>query len=764
MKKIFIKYNPYMLKTEITVDNKPLADNSVLADRISDGTRLQEWIEDLPDILVDEYNDTDFDVTFHGTLLDYEDVSDVFKRAFDEGKITAKLERIPAKETKDKEKLIDEVFEEIQKGPFDELRSDDIINAFNNAKNDDFEVCVVATMSAGKSTLINAMLGTKLMPSSQEACTAIITRIKDDDDNKWKAEVYDKNGRLLETQMNIDYETMERLNKDEKVSEIQLYGNIPFVQSDGVSLVLIDTPGPNNSRDPEHRATQESFLGKSSKSLILYVMEGTFGSTDDNTLLDRVSESMSVGGKQSKDRFIFVVNKMDDRKKEDGETEASLRRVKEYLENHDIYNPNIFPAAALQALDIRMLSSKQDIDEETIDETEYKVRKLNRNEQLHLEQYAPLPASIKENINYKLKKAEEDNNSMETALIHTGVVSIEAAIRQYVEKYAKTAKIKNIVDTFTHRLDDVGCLEKTKKELASNQENSKQIVERINNIQEKIDDINEAKRFKDAVDVAVDDINDNAKEIVDKILAKYQSKISAKINESRGRELSPDEVNDEVNILSRYANNLQPQFREELDEMIEENLNTVSKKLIEEYKNKLASLTDEIDVDKIEGIEINPLSLMNGSVNLVEISSHVKRHSKEVEDGQEWVKNYEKKWYKPWTWFQKSGYYRTKYKKVEFIKADELRQECLAPIQESIFDNGDLAIKYALKESKHLSEKFCGENGEFARLNLILKNKLNDLKSYAIDKNKAEERIKETELRLNWLEDIKNRVNSILEI
>ena len=117
MKKIFIKYNPYMLKTEITVDNKPLADNSVLADRISDGTRLQEWIEDLPDILVDEYNDTDFDVTFHGTLLDYEDVSDVFKRAFDEGKITAKLERIPAKETKDKEKLIDEVFEEIQKGP-----------------------------------------------------------------------------------------------------------------------------------------------------------------------------------------------------------------------------------------------------------------------------------------------------------------------------------------------------------------------------------------------------------------------------------------------------------------------------------------------------------------------------------------------------------------------------------------------------------------------------------------------------------------------
>ena len=61
-------------------------------------------------------------------------------------------------------------------------------------------------------------------------------------------------------------------------------------------------------------------------------MEGTFGSDDDNALLDRVAESMKVGGKQSKDRFIFVVNKMDDRRKEDGDTAQTLERVRnEYL-------------------------------------------------------------------------------------------------------------------------------------------------------------------------------------------------------------------------------------------------------------------------------------------------------------------------------------------------------------------------------------------------------------------------------------------------
>ncbi|MCI6638090.1 MAG: dynamin family protein, partial [Lachnospiraceae bacterium] len=402
MKKVFIEYNPYRIKTKITVDGKPLPESSKLLDLIDNGdgsqARLQEWVEELPDRLLLEENDNDFDVTFHGTLMDYDDVAEVFTRAFNEGKLKAKLTRQPAKETEDKENLIDNIFEEIQNGPFEELKSEDIKNAFENEKNSDFPVCVVATMSAGKSTLINSMLGTKLMPSKQEACTAIITRIKDNDNNNWEAEVYGKDGQFLESDGELTYEIMKRLNDDERVSEIDADGDIPFVQSDDVSLVLIDTPGPNNMRNQEHRKVQEEYLGKSSKALILYVMEGTFGSDDDNALLDRVADSMSVGGKQSKDRFIFVVNKMDDRRKEDGDTADTLKRVKGYLEDHGIYNANVFPAAALPALDIRMLKAGSDLDEDTIDETELKIKKLNRNETLHLEKYASLPGSLKRKI------------------------------------------------------------------------------------------------------------------------------------------------------------------------------------------------------------------------------------------------------------------------------------------------------------------------------------------------------------------------------
>lgn len=466
MKKVFIKYNPYNLETEITVDGKKLKQNSQIGERILPGSRLQEWVEDLPRILIDEYNDTDFKVVFHGTLLDFEDLTEVFTHAFEHGELTAKLDRIPAKETSDKETLIDEVFKEIQEGPFEELKDTEIISAFQHAKSSDFEVCVVATMSAGKSTLINAMLGAKLMPSKQEACTAIITRIKDTESNDtWQAEVYSKDNRLIETHENLTYATMERLNSDENVSVIKAAGNIPFVSSEDVSLVLIDTPGPNNARDPEHKKVQSEFLNKSSKSLVLYIMEGTFGSDDDNALLQRVADSMKVGGKQSKDRFIFVVNKMDDRRKEDGDTTQTLDRIRAYLKRHGIINPNLFPAAALPALNIRLIQSETEVDEDTIDETEMKVRKLNRNQTLHFEDYASLPASIRGDIKKKLSDAKETGDTNAEALIHTGVVSIEAAIRQYVQKYAKTAKIKNIVDTFMHKLDEGGVLKKQNRNL-----------------------------------------------------------------------------------------------------------------------------------------------------------------------------------------------------------------------------------------------------------------------------------------------------------
>ncbi|EFL57600.1 hypothetical protein HMPREF9684_1816 [Veillonella atypica ACS-134-V-Col7a] len=762
MKEVYIKYNPYRIETDITVDGKNLAENSYLGESISPGNRLQEWVEELPQNLIDEYNDREFNIEFYGTLLDFEDLTEVFNKYCEQGQLTVKLNRKPAKESQDKEKLIDCVFEKIQNGPFSELRDVDIINAFEHAKSSDFEVCVVATMSAGKSTLINSMLRTKLMPSKQEACTSIITKLKDNDSQCWQAEVYNKEGRLIEAHENLTISTMERLNGDENVSVIKAAGNIPFVTADDVSLILIDTPGPNNSRDPEHKRVQSEFLNKSSKSLVLYIMEGTFGTDDDNALLERVAESMSVGGKQSKDRFIFVVNKMDNRNTEDGDTSQTLTRIRSYLKKHGIVNPNLFPAAALPALNIRRIKNGEIVDEDTADETELKVRKLNRNENFHFETYASLPASIRGEINRQLSEASINGDLENQALIHTGIVSIEAAIRQYVQKYAKTAKIKNIVDTFNHKLQALDCFEKTKKELASRLDQNDEIVKQIKLIEHKISDVEEAQTFEESVEQVVLQVDDDAKNVVEGIITKFQAKIRNKIDELRGKEIEIALVENEVAELEQFARRLEPNFQAELDELIKNNLIKSSEELLKTYRDKLISLTDELDVDSLIGISIEPLKFMEGDITPIDsFSIEHMIQSKKVENGREWIENTDKKWYKPWTWFQESGYYRKKYKTVKYIDAGELADEYLSEIQIFIYNNGENTKKHATKQSLKILRAF---KEEFEKLDNILKDKLDQLKSYATDKSRAEERIQESEKRLEWLKSIKAEVESILDI
>ena len=760
MKKVFIEYNPYTLKTKFTVDGKQLAGNSKIAESIKPDSRLQEWVEKLPQALVDEFNDSNFQITFHGTVSDYEDLNEVFEQAKETNKfLSVATEFIPAKEVAEKQKLVEQVFQDIQAGPFEELRDPALINAFENAKSSDFPICVVATMSAGKSTLINSLLERKLMPSKQEACTAIITKLKDvKGSNKWRAKVYTKDGTLLQTCNDLTYGDMERLNSDHRVSTIEANGNIPFVSSDEISLVLVDTPGPNNSRDPEHKAVQSKFLGQSSKALVLYIMEATFGSDDDNALLQRVAESMQVGGKQSKDRFIFVVNKLDDRRGEDGSMTATLDRVRDYLKSHKIENPNLFPAAALPALNIRLLENGTKLDEDTIDETEMKVRKFNRNDNLHLEQYAVLPASLKKQIETDLFEAKSSGNKNQEALIHTGIISVEAAIRQYVDKYAKTAKIKNVVDTFIERIDSLKVEANTKEQLLKNQQERAQIVAQLDIIESKVAELEDAKTFKKAVDEAVTNVNNEASQIVNRVIEKYQAKIREEISDWSGREYRSENARDKVRQMQRFASNLESDLRVELEELIQASLINTGNSLIKAYKNKLASLVSEIGVGNLE-INIDPLSMMGGYIpDAGSFSISSIERSKRVQTGYR-VEN-QVKWWNPFSWGRdcvEVPVYGNEY----YVRSGELAQAYFAPIEEGIYNNGRSARDYAAAESKKIAERY---KAEFKRLDKILNDKFTELKSYATEKDKVQERIKETERNLAWLQGIKNRVDSILEI
>lgn len=753
MREVYLEYNPYKVETKILVDGEKPKRNSRLN---TENRRLQEWVEEMPEILKEEYRDKNFKITFHGTMPDYEDVEAVAADA-KQNDIYITVEHIPAKEVADKEEAIDHIFQEIQQGPFEELKKPDIVRAFNMAKSSDFEVSVVATMSAGKSTLINALLGQKLMPAKQEACTATITELKDNDQDHFSAKVYNKEGKLIQSIPELTLDAMNGLNGNKEVSRIHAEGNIPFVPAGDVSLVLIDTPGPNNSRDPSHRAATQKMLSESSKALVLYIMNATqLAVNDDCALLNTVAESMKVGGKQSRDRFIFVVNKLDDFKKGEDSIDAALEKVRNYLKDHGIENPNIYPASALTALNIRtLLVNSEDADPDDVDEAELKVRKFNRNKEMHFENYAPLTPSVRGQIQQELAEATENGDANGEALIHCGIVSVESAIRMYVQKYAKTAKIKNIVDTFQKRLESAKSFETTKQEIAENKDRRDEIKEQIAQINKKLASGEDAKKYKAKVNAI--DYEKDIRATSNTVIMKAQTEITKQIS-SAGEKLSVGEAEVLCSQFDHFVKELQAEVEVKLENLIEKQVLKSAKDALDEYKKRLADLTQEINVGSVN---IDPFDLMMGDISsATNLVSDVTK-SEDVKVGEEWVENTSKKWYKPWTWFQEKGHYRDIIESRNYVDGTALAQKFFAPIQKNLLENQQSAVQYAKKQTDIIKRQF---SKKFDELDAVLQQKLKELKECADDEKNVEQRIQESQARLKWLESVQAQINAILEI
>lgn len=754
MREIFIKYNPYRLETSITIDDAAPKQNS----RLNFGDRrLQEWIEELPEILFEECSSRDFKITFHGTILDYEDVEAMTREAKKNG-LNIELEHIPAKEVSDKETAIDEIFDEIQAGPFDELKQPDVVKAFNMAKSSDFEVNVVATMSAGKSTLINALLRQKLMPAKQEACTATITEIKDNDAEHFMAKVYDTNGNLIQTHPELSFEIMDSLNSNPEVSKIHVEGNIPFVTSEDVSLVLVDTPGPNNSRDPEHKAATYRMLSESSKTVVLYILNATqLAVNDDYNLLSHVADSMKVGGKQSRDRFIFVVNKLDDFKKGEDSIEAAITKVRDYLRDNGIENANIYPASALTALNIRtILAESDDDDDDEVYEAKGKVRKFNRNPEMYFETLASLTPSVRGEIETRLANARSSHDTYEEALIHCGIVPIEMAIKMYVQKYAKTAKIKNIVDTFSKRLESAKSFETTKQEITENQDKQKEILANIEVIKKKLASGEDAKRFKSRIEQI--NYDSEIRKMANDVIMVAQKKITEQLSSSDTK-ISKREAEELCRQFARFADNLQAEVQVKLEELIGNHVHKSATDLLEEYRKKISELAQDVNVGNVS---IDPFELMAGDIS-TDVSSLINNltETERVKVDEVWVENTSKKWYKPWTWFQEKGHWKDVYEDKEYVDGTKLAQRFFAPIQEQLYENSNNAIEYAKAQTKKIKQDF---SKKFAELDTVLKKKLQELEDCANDNKNVERRIRESQAKLKWLEEIQIKTKAILDI
>lgn len=223
-----------------------------------------------------------------------------------------------------------------------------------NKKN--YSVAVVATMSAGKSTLLNSMIGAEILPSQNEACTAKVYSITDDDDATGFT------ARTITNEVCGEWQPATRavlstFNKS-NADKIEICGDLRQIKNmrSGRAVLLYDTPGPNNSQDATHSQITEKIIKESDFCSIICVLNATQLNTDDEfNLLHFISQETKK--KNTNSNVLFVLNKVDQFKLSAGESiRAALERCKKHLRDKiGFSNITLLPVSSYLALLIRMM-------------------------------------------------------------------------------------------------------------------------------------------------------------------------------------------------------------------------------------------------------------------------------------------------------------------------------------------------------------------------------------------------------------------------
>ena len=299
-------------------------------------------------------------------------------------------------------------------------------------KSKNFNIMMIATMSSGKSTLINAILGGELLPSKNEACTAVISKIFHVKNRKHFISrlIFKEGGMSHWSKTNLNL--LDGYNNQVNSKMIETKGDIKFIKENiKKTPVFIDTPGPNNSQDYLHREVTYQALSNEITDLIIYVLNATqLGTDDDKLLINYLKEDVDRVTKT-----IFVVNKVDYLDPENGESISKmLETVENYLEESGIKKPMIIPVSAGLAKLLRM--KEQGIALTRLQRNRLSVwmdlflEDADMNLLMHSKKY------IKEDVYHRLQfnadLLKKISSNAKLAEIYSGIPILEAIINEHL--------------------------------------------------------------------------------------------------------------------------------------------------------------------------------------------------------------------------------------------------------------------------------------------------------------------------------------------
>lgn len=266
-------------------------------------------------------------------------------------------------------------------------------------------ILICANMSAGKSTLLNALCGKKINKTQNDACTAkahYILNKSGEDGYTYELD----NDLCLNATKKILMEDNE-LNSENKIYVSTRFRSLYKIKK---SICFIDTPGVNSSLNEEHKKITEKIISDEKFDLLIYIFNGeNIGTNDDIKYLKYLYENVKTD-------IIFLVNKLDKFKTNVDSVKETINKAKKDLEKIGYKKIKIYPISAYAAYlaKMKLFNEQLNIDED--DEFYFFSKKLNR-EGFRYDKYYKNKISVK-----------DENKDYEILLRNSGVLNLESIL------------------------------------------------------------------------------------------------------------------------------------------------------------------------------------------------------------------------------------------------------------------------------------------------------------------------------------------------
>lgn len=240
-------------------------------------------------------------------------------------------------------KALEEMKEKMYSGDNDfaykKLVSEEMVEAWNAARcylqSQNRNITFTATMSAGKSTLINAIMGKELSYAKKAACTASVMAFTTSPSKSNFLNILCKNE--VNT-MRTEQEVRTFTKGLETPCSICGYFLSPLSRK---KATLIDTPGVNSSQNPKHKKiTRNELTGDNTDVLVYVIPVENYGSEGDFEHLTYIKKKVQYSS------ILFVVNMIDSCDLEDDSVPEIVSNIKEHLESIGFENPMVCPMSA----------------------------------------------------------------------------------------------------------------------------------------------------------------------------------------------------------------------------------------------------------------------------------------------------------------------------------------------------------------------------------------------------------------------------------